>query len=75
MTLQHLMIMRRIDRVCARMNAGLTAVAIALSLAVSIAAAIQVTRTAGIFNQNQGSGFVNNAPAAANIAVNASIQF
>jgi len=69
------MIMRRIDCVCARMNTGLIAVAIALSLAVGIATAFQVTRAAGIFNQNQGSGFANNVPAAANIAINASIQF
>ena len=41
MTLQHLMMMRRLDRVCARMNTGLAAVAIVLGVATGGLAAVR----------------------------------
>lgn len=41
MTLRHVMMMRRIDSVCARMNSGLAAVAIVLGLTTGTVMAIR----------------------------------
>lgn len=44
MTLRHLMMMQRIDRGCARMNAGLAAVAIVLGLVTGAVATGRLVR-------------------------------
>jgi hypothetical protein len=46
MKLQHLMIMRRVDAACERMNAGLIVVAIVLSVVAGAVATIRLSQAA-----------------------------
>ncbi len=57
MTLRYLMMMRRIDRVCGRMNSGLAAVAIALSLATGAVAVIRVAQFSAALASDIQSSF------------------
>ena len=57
MTLQHLMMMRRIDRVCARMNSGLAAVAIVLGLTTGTVMAIRFAEFSAALASEVASAF------------------